>query len=155
MDRWARIVDHLLGEAIGDGDISDLPGAGKPLPPLEDSHTPPDKRAAFKIMQDNGVAPEWMTLAQSVEQSEARIRAEIEARAKQLDAAITDGGEESRARSEKRLSRYVGQLEERVERHNRDVILHNLKAPRGIPHRSMLNSQKLIDEALAKAQRNA
>ena len=52
MDRWARIVDHLLGEVIGNGDISDLPGAGKPLPLPNDSHTPPDQRAAFKIMQD-------------------------------------------------------------------------------------------------------
>ena len=155
MDRWARIVDHLLGEAIGDGDISDLPGAGKPLPPLEDSHTPPDQRAAFKIMQDNEVAPEWMTLAQSVEQSEARIRAEVDAQAQQLHAATSDGGEDSRARSEQRLSRYAGQLEERVERHNRDVILHNLKAPRGIPHRSILNSQKLLQEAFVKARRDA
>ncbi|MYD09008.1 MAG: DUF1992 domain-containing protein [Chloroflexi bacterium] len=144
MDRWARIVDRLLGEVIGDGDISDLPGAGEKLPPLADSHTSPDQRAAFKIMQDNEVAPEWMALAKSLEQSERQIRAEFESEAKRHDRP--DGA----ARSPK--SR---QLEERIDQHNRDVIAFNLKAPRGIPHKSMLNSQTLYEQALAKAGRNA
>lgn len=155
MDRWARIVDHLLGEVIGDGDISALPGAGKRLTLPDDSHTPPDQRAAFKIMQDNEVAPEWMALAKSLEQSEAQIRAEIEAKAKQLDASFEDRKSFSTGRGATKLSRYVRQLEERIERHNRDVILHNLKAPRGIPHRSMLTSHELIKQALAKARREA
>jgi len=153
MDRWARIVDHLLGEAIGDGDISDLPGAGKPLALNEDSHTPPDQRAAFKIMQDNEVAPGWVTLAKSVEQSEAEIRAEVESRAK--DAALAAGRSASAGQANRKRSRYVNQLEERIERHNRDVILHNLKAPRGIPHRAMLNSDQLFKQALSKAKREA
>lgn len=155
MDRWARIVDHLLGEVIGDGDISDLPGAGKPLTLPEDCHTPPDQRAAFKIMQDHEVAPEWMALAKSLEQSEARIRAEIEAKAERLDASFEDDSSGSRGQGEAELSRYDSQLEQRIERHNRDVILHNLKAPRGIPHRPMLNSDMLIKQALAKARREA
>ncbi len=155
MDRWARIVDHLLGEVIGDGDISDLPGARKPLPPLEDSHTPPDQRAAFKIMQDNDVVPEWVTLAKSVDDSEARIRADVDSNAKRLNEDSEDGWTGSCGRGDTKLSRYASQLDERIERHNRDVILHNLKAPRGIPRRSILNSQKLIQEALAKSRRDA
>ncbi len=154
MDRWARIVDHLLGEVIGDGDVSDLPGAGKPLSLNEDSHTPPDQRAAFKLMQDNEVVPEWMTLAKSVEQSEAGIRAEIESRAKDwAPPALTAGKSASAGQANRKRTRYVNQLEERIERHNRDVILHNLKAPRGIAHRSMLNSDQLFKQALAKAKR--
>ena len=155
MDRWARIVDHLLSEVIGDGDISDLPGAGKRLPLNEDCHTPQDQRAAFKIMQDNEVVPGWMALAKSVEQSEAGIRAEIESRAKEWAAALAAGRSASAGQAHRKRSTYVNQLEERIERHNRDVILHNLKAPRGIPHRSMLNSDQLIKQALAKAKREA
>ena len=145
MDRWARIVDHLLGEVIGDGDISNLPGAGEKLPPLADSHTPPDQRAAFKIMQDNEVAPEWMALAKSLEQSERQIRAEF------ASEAIRRGdGPDSALRSHK-----ARQLEERIDQHNRDVIAFNLKAPRGIPHKSMLNSEALLKQALARARRDA
>ena len=155
MDRWARIVDHLLSDVIGDGDISDLPGAGKRLPLHEDCHTPPDQRAAFKIMQDNEVVPGWMTLAKSVEQSEAGIRAEIESRAKEWAAALAAGRSASAVYANRKRSTYVNQLEERIERHNRDVILHNLKAPRGIPHRSMLNADTLVKQALAKAKREA
>lgn len=153
MDRWARMVDHLLSEVIGDGDISDLPGAGKRLPPLEDSHTPPDQRAAFKIMQDNDVAPDWMALAKSVEQSEASIRAEIESKTRQRYWPLVDGRPGLREQKERKLARYVDKLEERIERHNRDVILLNLKAPCGIPNRSLLTSQKLIRQALAKSRR--
>ena len=146
MERWARIVDHLLGEAIGDGDISDLPGAGQPLASNEDSHTPPHQRAAFKIMQDNEVAPAWMALAKSVEQGEAQIRAEVASNAAQLEAAISSG-----ANAPER-SRALTQLEERIERHNREVLLHNLTVPRGIPHRPTLNSRALLKQARAQAK---
>ena len=144
MDRWARIVDHLLSDVIGDGDISDLPGAGEKLPPLADSHTPPDQRAAFKIMQDNEVAPEWMALAKSLEQSERQIRAEIETEAKRRDEP------DSALRSLK-----TRQIEEKTEQHNRDVIAFNLKAPRGIPHKPILKSRALFEQALAKTRRDA
>ena len=144
MDRWARIVDQLIGEIIGDGDVSGLPGAGEKLPPLGDNHTPPDQRAAFKIMQDNEVAPEWIALAKSLEQNERQIRAEFESEAKRRD------GPDSALRSLR-----ARQLEERIEQHNRDVLAFNLKAPRGIPHKSMLNSQALFKQALAKAGRDA
>lgn len=144
MDRWARIVDHLLGEVIGDGDISDLPGAGEKLPPLADIHTPPDQRAAFKIMQDNEVAPEWMAMAKSLEQSERQIRAEVESEVRR-----------SGSKASGKRSPYSRQLEERIEQHNRVVIAFNLKAPRGIPHKSMLKSQILFKQVLAKARRDA
>ena len=153
MERWARIVDHLLGEAIGDGDISDLPGAGKPLASNEDSHTPQDQRAAFKIMQDNEVVPTWIALAKSVEQSEAQIRAETASNAAQLEAAIEAAEAISNGGNTTGRSRYLTQLEDRIERHNRDVLLHNLTVPRGIPHRSKLNSRALLKQALAKARR--
>ena len=144
MDRWARIVDHLLGDVIGDGDISDLPGAGEKLPPLADSHTPPDQRAAFKIMQDNEVAPEWMALAKSLEQGERQIREEVKSQANRSGAPASG-----------RRAHSARQLEERIEQHNRDVIAFNLKAPRGIRHKPMLNSEALFKQALANARRDA
>ena len=153
MDRWARIVDHLLGEVIGDGDISDLPGAGKPLPLNEDSHTPEDQRAAFKIMRDNEVAPEWMNLAKSVEKSAAKIGAEIEKRVQEMDAAFDGEGSSPAGKTSIKWSRYVNRLYERIERHNRDVLLHNLKAPSGITHKPILDGEKLIKQARAKAGR--
>ena len=70
-------------------------------------------------------------------------------------AALAAGRSASAGQANRKRLRYVHQLEERIERHNRDVILHNLKAPRGIPHRSMLKSDQLIKQALAKAKREA
>ena len=110
MDRWARIVDHMLFEVIGDGDVSDLPGAGKRLTLADDSHTPADQRAAFKIMQDNEVAPDWMALAKSLEQSEAQIRAEIGSNVEQLETALEDDRSVSSGKAGTKLSRRVSQL---------------------------------------------
>ena len=155
MDRWARIVDHLLGEVIGDGDISGLPGAGKPLSLNEDSHTPPDQRAAFKIMRDNEVVPEWVTLAKTVDVSEAHIRAEIESKA--VESTIDPRGAASgpARKGETWNSLYMDRLHERIESHNRQVLLHNLTAPSGIAHKPILVGDKLIQQALAKTSRDA
>lgn len=155
MDRWARIVDHLLREVIGDGDISNLPGAGKPLPLDEDSHTPLDQRVAFKIMHDNEVVPEWMALANSLEASEARIRAEINSLDCELPAALADAAAGTAGCGGTKWSRYLNRLYERIKQHNSDVLLHNLKAPSGIPHKPLLAGDKLITQALAKNSRDA
>ena len=152
MERWARIVDHLLLDVIGDGDISNLPGAGQPLPLHEDSHTPPDQRAAFKIMRDHEVVPEWVTLAKAVEAGEARIRAEIKSRAEELATAPSSTASGTAGNREMWNSRYLKRLYERIEEHNRQVLLHNLKAPGGIAHKPILAGDNLIEKALAKAR---
>ena len=150
MDRWARMVDHLLVDVIGDGDISDLPGAGKPLSLDEARHTPPDQRMAFKIMRDNEVVPEWIAMGKALEQSEAQIRAEIASRAAREGAASGDSKHAGRE-----WSRYVNRLEARIQRHNRAVLLHNLKAPAGIAHKSILLSENLLADARAAARSQA
>ena len=99
------------------------------------------------------MAPEWMALGKSVEQSEAEIRAEVESRVRNLDAASADVERKTALQRSPNWSRYVDRLDARIERHNRAVTLHNLKAPSGIPHRPMLNSGKLITQAVAKAER--
>lgn len=152
MDRWRRIVDHLLADVIGDGDVSHLPQAGKPLKLEAEAHTPDDLRAAFKIMQDHQVLPDWLTEGKSLEAAEARLRAEIAAQADLFNhqphtrvSALSD------ALARKRWSAYLEDFSERVDRHNRKALTYNLKVPRGIPHKKMLNSDSLVESALQKA----
>ncbi len=39
MKKWQDIVNQLVKDVIGDGDISHLPGAGRPLQLQDKSHT--------------------------------------------------------------------------------------------------------------------
>ena len=153
MDRSRRIVDLLLSDIIGDGDISHLPGAGKPLCLDEDPHTPSDQRAAQKIMRDHNVAPEWIEAGNAVTQGEMRLLATLtdtaETHWREMNAAS------SRAHQDKlrlRWSRFAADFRLRVQRHNREALLYNLKAPAGIPHKSILKGDLLLQRALRSAK---
>lgn len=154
MDRSRRIVDHLLRDVIGNGDVSHLPGAGKPLPLNDDPLTPIDQRAAHKIMDDHNVAPEWVETGRALSKSEENLLAEAGERAerycKELKAVSTGV---HRIKLEKRWSRYIADFRERVKRHNREALLYNLKVPAGILHKPILNSDSLLERALESAMR--
>ena len=82
MNKWKRVVDRHIAAAIGDGDVSHLPGAGKKLPLNNDSTTPDELRAAFKIMADHNVTPEWIEAGARLGQVESELRNQVERRAR-------------------------------------------------------------------------
>lgn len=152
LSKWENIVDRLLRDTIGDGDISRLPGAGKPLKLEGESLTPPDLRAAHKIMQDNAVTPDWIAEGRRLDQLEASLRQQILERGTRymrewrLASASGDLGRSIHA--EKSWQQYVEDYLERVEHYNRDALLYNLKVPQGIKHKQILNGKDLIERSL-------
>lgn len=62
MKWFASIADEKIREAIRKGEFDDLPGAGKPLPPEDDTMVPEELRVAFKILKNAGALPEEMQL---------------------------------------------------------------------------------------------
>ena len=86
MKKWERIVDRQVADAIGDGDVSHLSGAGKKLALPDDSRTPDELRAAFKIMRDHNVMPEWLATGARLEQAEGKLRSQIQTAARRLPA---------------------------------------------------------------------
>jgi hypothetical protein len=63
-----RIAERRIQEAIEAGVFDNLEGAGKPLADIEENpFVPDDMRVAFKVLQNSGYAPDWMTLAQEIE----------------------------------------------------------------------------------------
>ena len=152
MKHWKRIVDRQISDAIGNGDVSHLSGAGKKLPLKDDSGTPKELRAAFKIMDDHDVMPEWITAGRRLAQMEADLERQIRSRAQayfrekrraRLEASATRA---EQVESKWRL--HQEQFLERVERYNRDVLVYNLKLPSGIPHKPILRGKALIIQAL-------
>lgn len=70
-------MDHPLIELINarilaaeaEGAFEDLPGAGKPLPKVDD----PENAVIHRIMKDNGAVPEFVSLSREL----ARLREEL------------------------------------------------------------------------------
>lgn len=71
-----RIADRRIQQAIDAGEFDNLPGMGKPLKDNEDNpFVPKEMRAAFKVLQNSGYAPDWMVLGQQIDDDIARMRA--------------------------------------------------------------------------------
>ncbi|WP_406645314.1 DUF1992 domain-containing protein [Aliisedimentitalea scapharcae] len=63
------LIDARIKRAQEDGAFDDLPGAGKPLPQVED----PENEVINRILRDNGAVPEFVILSREL----ARLRNEL------------------------------------------------------------------------------
>ena len=93
------IAEQRIAEAIANGDLDDLPGAGKPLELDDDSHVPEELRVAYRILKNAGfVPPEIESLRDAkAERKLVLLKARIEAR--YYDKVIAKmGGRGPRAR---------------------------------------------------------
>ena len=153
MKRWQIAVDQQLKQVIGDGDVSGLPGSGQPLPRSDDLHTPPDLRAAHKIMRDHDALPDWVLAGRALDELESQLRQQLATRAisrtRALEQARSAGRESRIAAIESNWKRFREDFTERAGRYNRDARLYNLKAPAGIAHKPILDPERMIADALA------
>ena len=63
------LIDARIKRAEEDGAFDDLPGAGKPLPQVDD----PENEIINRILRDNGAVPEFVLLSREL----ARLRDEL------------------------------------------------------------------------------
>lgn len=58
-----QLAERKIVEALERGELDDLPGRGKPIPPEDCLHFVPDEmRAAFRILKNAGYVPEEVRL---------------------------------------------------------------------------------------------
>ncbi len=69
-----RIADRRIQEAIEAGEFNNLEGEGKPLHIEDNPFVPKELRAAFKVLENSGYAPDWMTVAQEIDADLATLR---------------------------------------------------------------------------------
>ena len=152
MNRWESLVDQIVKEAIGDGNISHLPGAGKPLDLSKDALTPNDQRLAYKIMKDNDYMPDWIAVGQSLDEKEVKLRQQIAIRAnrfvRDVSTARRKGQYLTEIEAEKSWKTYVEDFAERVGRYNKEVLAYNISVPQNVSHKQILVSEKLVAKAL-------
>ncbi|MDE2950683.1 MAG: DUF1992 domain-containing protein [Chloroflexota bacterium] len=152
MQKWEKIVDHLLQEAIGNGDISHLPGAGKPLRLDNNSHTPPELRAAHKILDDHNVIPDWIADREALDQTESKLWRRLLHKAARYQADRRAAIKAERAKLETKIEgdwkRFKSGFLEATDRYNRALLEHNLTLPQGIAHKPQLRGEEMIERAL-------
>ncbi len=154
LSKWDRIVDQGARQLIGDGDVSHLPGAGKRLS-LDDEHVPRELRAAYKIMADNEVVPDWIAAGKALNQQERKLRERLNARARRycqdIETAQSRGEAHSQVKIKDGWRRFANELRAEIERFNREALVYNLKLPPSLPKREHLRADKLLERALKDA----
>lgn len=79
---FQKIAERRILEAIREGALDDLPGAGQPLELEDDSHVPEDLRVAYKILKNAGFVPKEVALRKEIVQVEDLLAGMEDTRAK-------------------------------------------------------------------------
>lgn len=79
---FQRLAERRIKEAIEEGALDNLPGAGKPLALEDDSHIPEDLRLAYKILKNAGFVPPEVALRKEIAQIEDLLAGTEETQAK-------------------------------------------------------------------------
>lgn len=125
MFEFERIAEQRILDAIGRGELDNLPGAGAPLDLDDDALVPPEMRLAYRVLKNAGYVPE-----------EVRLRREIS----DLEAIMRDpAGDPAQRRALKRLAllrtRLAGRRGRETSLHMelayREKILNALSKPAG------------------------
>ena len=79
---FQKIAERRILEAIREGALDDLPGAGQPLELEDDSHVPEDLRVAYKILKNADFVPKEVALRKEIVQAEDLLAGMEDTRAK-------------------------------------------------------------------------
>lgn len=117
------LAERRIVQAQREGAFVRLRGEGQPLRLEADEHVPPEWRAAFRMLQQAGLAPDWIALGREIDAALGEVRRSRSQR----------GGQASARRRE----------EDEIEEINRQIDRFNLIAPHPIPRRERV---RLADE---------
>lgn len=130
------IVEEKITDAMERGDFDNLPGMGKPLRLEFDRLVPIEHRLAYRIMRDNDLLPEWISLLKEVEKEIEQARTTIAQAAHLYMAVQAEFGGKTGLQNVKRRLRAMDEwdaaradLQAQVEDINRKIALLNLKVP--------------------------
>jgi hypothetical protein len=156
LTEWEDAIEKQIREAMERGEFDNLKGKGKPLDLERNPFTPEDWQLAYKIMQDNNVAPEWIEQGKSIRDELQALTAWFEKQAQ---------WQRDRARKAKSLAiekiiaerehlaiaraKTCAQFRDRAELLNKAIDLFNLQAPPGIPHFTRVRIEGEIKKFLA------
>lgn len=148
-----NLIEKQIREAIERGDFDRLPGSGRPLDLSENPYTPADWRMAYKILQDAGMAPDWIEQDKEIRREFTALSAWLEcqvewqrAKRDRLSRLPADRMIHERERLAEAREKICVEYRERAAALNKLIDLYNLKAPRSDLHRERIR----IDEKIKR-----
>jgi hypothetical protein len=92
-----KLAEPRIQEAIGRGELDNLPGTGEPLALDDDTFVPPELRVSYRVLKNAGYLPRDLQLRSEISKLETFV--------------TTIGGSPSRARAYQRLNYLRAQLQ--------------------------------------------
>ncbi|MBC8141146.1 MAG: DUF1992 domain-containing protein, partial [Armatimonadetes bacterium] len=71
LDWTALIADRKIKDAMDAGEFDDLKGKGEPLKIENDPFTPPEVRAAHRLLKNANALPQWLQMEKDIEREKA------------------------------------------------------------------------------------
>jgi hypothetical protein len=145
------IIDEIIRDAQRKGEFSNLPGQGKPLKLDDDAQTPPHLRMAYKILKENDLTPAWIEQGRTLDHQRETLLETLRSAIREYRGALNDAArgsqpEQQRQRVEKAWKRRQETLRDEAAKYNREVLSYNLKVPKGVTHKAILN----VDQEVTK-----
>ena len=135
MKQWETVVDTAIRKAMEAGEFNNLPGEGRPLDLSTDANVSSEMQLAYKIMKQNGIAPDWIVEAKT-----------LTAKTDSWQSRLTN------AHKNYRTSHHIDvwlsareKLALDADKLNKEIVSFNLKLPPGVAHRPLLNLQKALE----------
>lgn len=123
MPFW-RWVEERIEAAMHSGEFDSLAGRGRPLNIDDDPHTPPEERLARHIMQNAGVKPAWVELADEIQSQLTAARQALVLASDRLP--LNDPAWD---RAVERFERHVSEINLLIKRYN--LMVPNPRLARG------------------------
>jgi hypothetical protein len=158
---WDSLVEEQIRQAQEQGAFDNLPGRGKPLDLQRNPHLPEELELAFHLLQDAGLAPEWIELDKSIRTRLAEARAglmrSLVSRRAHL-AALADRDDRTAQAQRERIwadwRRAVRTFEQAADAINRDIRNLNLKVPIARLQRFKVDAAREVARLEAEADRD-
>jgi len=101
------LVEQRIQEAMKNGAFDNLPGKGKPLLLNSNPYLEPGQELAFGLLQNNGIAPDWIERDKQIRRELAAAREELRAawQQRQGNPAGEPGWQAAVVRFETRLTK--------------------------------------------------
>ena len=148
-ERWQSHIDRQLQELLESGQLEDLPGAGEPLDLSGNPFEPNDMRVANKLMRDNNVSPEWVSLGKALEEKKHNLSAKVRRAKSEYERALgaansahPDRQARAKSNAKRRLQSAKRNLEIAARQYNDDVRRYNLMIPPPIPARKLYDLEQ-------------
>ena len=77
-NRFQGIIDQHIAEAQQAGMFDNLPGSGKPLELDDESTTPSEDRAGYRMLKHAGFAQPWIELQKEIRERQVALNSWIE-----------------------------------------------------------------------------